>query len=195
MGTSFWGWTNNYWVWEIFSCIDSLAALVCIVVVPLNYDEKPIPDWPCYDQLGPFMNYPGLQYAYAGENCVFSQSNGVGPSQHKMLAFVGYQFVLLDQQRNDGIYHTCMGIKNEVYLLVDVPSGKAEQSGTGHHWGALITISAIAVGPFVQQMSTVQNTCILVSLPVSLGRGQMYLEQTTRVIKGDQPANGMLAAL
>lgn len=53
------------------------------------------------------------------------------------------------------------------------------------HWaslGALITILAIAVGPFVQQMSTVQNTRVPVSLPVSVGRGQTYLEQTKAVI-------------
>lgn len=45
-GASFWSWTKNYWVWEISSCIGSLAALICIIVVLLNYDGKLIPDWP-----------------------------------------------------------------------------------------------------------------------------------------------------
>lgn len=37
---------NNYWVWEVISCIGSLVALICIIGVLLNYDGKPIPNWP-----------------------------------------------------------------------------------------------------------------------------------------------------
>lgn len=37
---------NKYWVWEIISCLGSLIALVSIVGVLVNYNGKPIPNWP-----------------------------------------------------------------------------------------------------------------------------------------------------
>lgn len=74
-----------------------------------------------YDKLSSCMDYSGLQCAHAGNNCGLPLSDGIGPSQHERSASVGYQFVSLGQQKSDGLYRTCMGIKNEVFLLVNIP--------------------------------------------------------------------------
>ena len=42
--------------------------------------------------------------------------------------------------------------------------------------GAVATILAVGVSPFVQQMATVQNTLVSVNLPAYVGRAQTYLE-------------------
>ena len=63
--------------------------------------------------------------------------------------------------------------------------------------GALATILAVGVSPFVQQMATVQNTLVSVNLPAYVGRAQTYLEsdEMTGVGPFSQPTDGMLAAI
>ncbi|OJJ67567.1 hypothetical protein ASPBRDRAFT_47625 [Aspergillus brasiliensis CBS 101740] len=34
------------WTWEIVSCVVAVAALVAIIIVLYNYDNRPMPDWP-----------------------------------------------------------------------------------------------------------------------------------------------------
>lgn len=37
---------NDSWAWEILSCLICLVCLACIVAVLLQYDGKPLPEWP-----------------------------------------------------------------------------------------------------------------------------------------------------
>lgn len=67
------------------------------------------------------------------------------------------------------------------------------------HWpslGAMATILAVGVSPFVQQMATVQNILVPVNLPAYVGPAQKYLE-SERMPGGlfPQPPDGMLAAI
>ncbi|GKZ81281.1 hypothetical protein AnigIFM56816_005795 [Aspergillus niger] len=34
------------WTWEILSCVIAVTALVAIIIVLYNYDNRPMPDWP-----------------------------------------------------------------------------------------------------------------------------------------------------
>lgn len=37
---------NDYWVWEIASCIGSVIALAAVIGVLLEYNGEALPDWP-----------------------------------------------------------------------------------------------------------------------------------------------------
>ncbi|KAB8079691.1 hypothetical protein BDV29DRAFT_151610 [Aspergillus leporis] len=45
-GKTFASRVNDYWVWEIASCVGSLAAIFAIVTVLLAYNGKSLPSWP-----------------------------------------------------------------------------------------------------------------------------------------------------
>lgn len=98
------------------------------------------------------------------------------------------------------MYYFSLNSQNKVFspifpLLTQCTRNHTEH--TGRHWasmGCLITILAVGVGPFVQQMSTVRNVRVPVDLPASIGRGQVYAEMTDTFFS-DSPSASMIASI
>ncbi|KAJ5259289.1 hypothetical protein N7478_012270 [Penicillium angulare] len=62
--------------------------------------------------------------------------------------------------------------------------------------GAVVTIIAIGVGPFIQQMPTIQNNLVLSNTPASVARAQSYVPPLdSDVGNGSLPAPKLMAAV
>jgi len=83
---------NNYWIYEVISCIGSIGALLGIVGVLRAYDRKPLPDWPWGITINSVLSWLSQIYnalTLANVASCIGQSKWVmfARSQHKLADF------------------------------------------------------------------------------------------------------------
>ncbi|KAL4889976.1 hypothetical protein BDV59DRAFT_185456 [Aspergillus ambiguus] len=153
---------NNYWLWEATLCVGSLFALLAVIGVLWFYDGKPIPDWPYGTTINSVLSW-------LTQVLTASMVGTVAPclSQSKWIYFSTGTRPLIELDWYDWASRGPLGCT--VFLW----TSRMRRSAT---FGALITVLAIGIGPFVQQMATVRNQHVQTDDPASVTRAELYYE-------------------
>ncbi|KAE8396437.1 hypothetical protein BDV23DRAFT_168242 [Aspergillus alliaceus] len=175
----------DYWVWEITSCVGALVALFAIIGVLLEYNGKSIPDWP----YGITVNSVLSWIVQVFNACV------LGAVSKCISQFKWIHLSKADRPLSD-IDHYDSASRGPLGSITFIWRSKLRQLAC---LGALITILAVCVGPFTQQMVRVVNHRVITDIPASTARAQSYLESGSFTMTkqgGSQgPSSGMLATI
>ncbi|KAL2814508.1 hypothetical protein BDW59DRAFT_176440 [Aspergillus cavernicola] len=176
-------WLNNHWVLEIASCIGGLVALFGIIGVLVKYDGTAIPNWPYGITINSVLSWIVLVF-----NALML---GTIATCFGQMAWVNFSMAPDKPLSDINSYHWAS--RGAIGCIVFIwESGMRNWASLG----ALATILAVGVSPLVQQMATVQNNAVPVSLPAYVGRAQTYFE--SEEVPGQpfsQPPDGMLGAI
>ncbi|KAL4880718.1 hypothetical protein BJY04DRAFT_218875 [Aspergillus karnatakaensis] len=176
-GTSLLSWINRHWISEIASCIGCVLALFAMIGVLFTYDDKTIPDWP-----GGITINSILSWITQGFNALMLGTVATCLSQMPWVNLSTSNRPLSEINSYDWASRGALGCIGLIWEL------------RVRHWaslGAGITILAIGVGPFVQQMVTVKNSRVVVAQPASVGRAQTYFESSDDMFIDFLPPRGM----
>ncbi|KAL4997551.1 hypothetical protein BDV10DRAFT_201811 [Aspergillus recurvatus] len=155
---------NDHWIWEIVSCFVCLVCLACIVTVLLEYDGKPLPEWPYGITINSVLSWITQVFTACMIGVVATCL-----SQSKWIYFKDKARPLADMDSYDWASRGPAGCT--VFLW----TSRVRQYAT---LGALITILSIGTGPFVQQMATVKNNRVPSDVPASMPRTESFFEES-----------------
>ncbi|KAF2219797.1 hypothetical protein BDZ85DRAFT_41258 [Elsinoe ampelina] len=130
-------WANQHWFYETLACFVSAASLTGVIVLLLVYDGKPTPEWPRVITINSAIAV--LTTVMKG-TMIFAVSEGL--SQIKWTAFMQPR-LLSDLSAFDSASRGPWGAF--LFLL-------RRQASTIALLGAIITVLAMAVDPFAQQV-------------------------------------------
>ncbi|KAE8147078.1 hypothetical protein BDV25DRAFT_40756 [Aspergillus avenaceus] len=169
-----WSKLYDYWALEIASCLGSLGALIGIIVFLKCYDGRKLPDWPYGITINSVLSWLVQLLA-----ALLLQPISASISQAKWINLNTSARPLAEISIYDLASRGPFGC---FWLLW--------QTKLRHYscMGALITILIIGVGPFVQQMATVENRLVESNEIASAVRAQSYSRETIT----EQPARELL---
>lgn len=161
----------HYWWFEYLSCFFVLAALIAIISTLLPHDGKPTPQWPYQTSINTvvavFINI--LKFSM-----ILVVAEGLS---HRKWAWFGSPRLLHDLAKYDMASRGALGSLRLLYAL------------RGRDWisclGALLTIGALALDPFAQQL--VQHfSCAIEdpSMQATIPRTNMYFERGPHLFAG-----------
>ncbi|KAE9370138.1 hypothetical protein N431DRAFT_442007 [Stipitochalara longipes BDJ] len=161
----------RYWWFECISCFFVFAALIAIVSILLPHDGKPTPQWPYQISINTvvaiFINI--LKFAM-----ILVVAEGLS---HRKWAWFGKHRLLHDVAKYDMASRGALGSMKLLHTL------------RGRDWisclGALLTIGALALDPFAQQL--VQHfSCSIedASMQATIPRANMYFETGPHLFAG-----------
>ncbi|KAE8381211.1 hypothetical protein BDV26DRAFT_289701 [Aspergillus bertholletiae] len=171
---------NKYWIWEIVLCIGSLAALLAVIVVLLEYDGQALPDWPYGITINSILSW----ITQLLTTCMIAVVAAC-LSQSKWIYFSKDERPLADMDMYDSASRGPLGC---IAFLTPKRLG-ARNSAT---LGVVVTILSVGVGPFVQQMATVRNVSVASGVPASAPRTEGFSDITS---DQGEPSQTMLAAI
>ncbi|KAL2006985.1 hypothetical protein VTN00DRAFT_8423 [Thermoascus crustaceus] len=145
-GTSFLGYVFQSWLLEILSLVIGLLALVAIIVVLLEYNGQPLPDWPFGITMNSLIS-------------VFAKVLGIGLmmpiaeviSQAKWIWFTERPRRLADFEAFDSASRGSFG---SLQFLLKTRGGILASAA------AFLTILALAIDPFTQQIISYQSRLV-----------------------------------
>ncbi|KAJ6072365.1 hypothetical protein N7467_010450 [Penicillium canescens] len=172
---------NEKWVFEIACCVGMLATLASIIGFLLVYDGKAIPDWP----YGITVNTVLSLLSVVLNACLISAVGGC-ISQWKWISFNSTRKPLTHMNTYDSASRGPWG------CIMFLFTSNLGQYAT---IGALATILAAGIGPFVQQMVKVENNRILSDDPATLARAQSYSYTPSGSTDGNEPPTGMIGSI
>lgn len=189
---------NDYWVWEVVSCIGSVIALAAVIGVLLEYNGKALPDWPYGITINSVLSWITQ---FLTTCMVAAVASGI--SQYKWLNFSTGNRPLAEMNSYDWASRGPLGCTAflwtsrlryalNVLSMFNTSSANLNFRRTTA-LGALITVLALGVGPFVQQMAAVKNIRIDSDIPAFTHRSESFKEG-----KGDvytPPTTNMMAAI
>jgi len=161
----------HYWWFECLSCLFVLAALIAIISILLPHDGKPTPQWPYQTSINTvvavFVNV--LKFAM-----ILVVAEGLS---YRKWSWFGTYRSLHDLAKYDMASRGALGSFRLLYAL------------RGRDWisclGALLTIGALALDPFAQQL--VQHfSCAIEdsSMQATIPRTNMYFETGKHLFAG-----------
>ena len=130
---------HDRWSWEILGAIVSILAIIVIVVILQLYDGRPLEDWSFSITLNSLVS---LFAAVAKSAMLIPVGEALG--QLKWLWFSRQAHTLQDFQAFDDASRGPWG----AFQLILSTRAKAKLA----LWGALITLIALAMDPFTQQV-------------------------------------------
>ncbi|KAE8153547.1 hypothetical protein BDV25DRAFT_136840 [Aspergillus avenaceus] len=153
---------NDYWVWEIILCTGSLLSLAAIIGVLLAYNGKATPNWPQGITINSFLSWLSqiLTACMAG-------AIAASISQSKWAHFSTGDRSLADMNLYDRASRGILG--SAIFLW----RSKMRRSAV---LGATVTVLAVGVGPFVQQMVTIKNNWVELPHTATVNRAELYAE-------------------
>ncbi|KAI9926310.1 hypothetical protein MW887_004074 [Aspergillus wentii] len=170
---------NDYWVWQIVSCLISVMALFALIGVLFVYDHKAIPNWPYGITINSVLSWISQILTACMVGAVATCL-----SQSKWIHFSSGERPLGEMNSYDWASRGALGCTAFLWR------SKMRRSAT---IGALITIMAIGVGPFVQQTVAVVNNRVDSDIAASAVRTESYGKDG--VTADELPSRDMMASI